>query len=183
MINVEVVDGGVLVAAPWRSNYVLRPDQKTLAESLRLYGWTAPIVASSRTQMIIDGHERWLIAVNDAEVVARDGGKVPVLWVDCDEIEAMMMHVRINRGRGSLYAKPLSNLVRRVLRSGAYDENQLRTVLGMSLDEMELLSDGGFVKSRKIAEHKYSKAWVPVEAPPGAVAPSMSIERPPNADR
>lgn len=182
-MNVDMVNGGVLSAAEWRCTYVLKPDRKVLLESMRTYGWTSPIVVSSRDNVIIDGHERWMIAATDDVISNRDKGLVPVLWVDCDEIEAMLMHVRINRGRGQIQAKPLSTLLRRVVRSGAYEPVDFIKGLGMSTDEIDLLLEGGLIKQRKISTHKYSRAWVPVEAPKGAVIPAMTIERPPNADR
>lgn len=183
MLNIENVSGGVLRPATWRSTYILKPDQKVLAESLRKYGWTSPIVASINTNTIIDGHERWLIAGDDSEIVKRDRGYVPVTWVDCDDIEAMIMHVRLNRARGQLYAKNLSSLLRKIVHSRAYDQRTLGRMLGMSGDEIDLLFDGGLLKSRKVSEHTYSRAWIPIEAPAGATTASMGIERPPNADR
>jgi len=55
--------------------------------------------------------------------------------------------------------------------------------LAMSSDEVDIMMDGTLIKSRKIAEHKYSRAWVPVEAPASATESSAVIERPPNPDR
>jgi hypothetical protein len=182
-MNIENIAGGELSSAPWRSTYTLKPDQRTLVSSLRTYGWLQPIVAQASTGLIIDGHERWKIAAADAEVFKRDKGMVPVLWVECDEVDAMIMHVKVNRSRGIMHASSLSKLLKRILRSGAYESAELKSLLGMSKDEFDLLIAGSFFKTRKISEHTYSKAWVPIEAPPGAISPSANIERPPNADR
>lgn len=182
-MNIEHVPGGSIDPSPWRCTYILKPDRKVLIESMLAYGWTSPILVNSNDGLIIDGHERWLIAGDEPTIQERDRGLVPVLWVDCDEVDAMLMHVRLNRGRGNVQAKPLSDLLRRILRSGGYDQQSLMKALSMTRDEGELLFDGGLVKTRKIATHKYSRAWVPVEAPAGSVIPSMTIERPPNADR
>lgn len=183
MIAVESVSGGVLRPASWRSTYVLKPDLKVLTQSVVDYGWLAPLVVNQRDNTIIDGHQRWLIAANEESVAKRDKGMVPVKWVDCDDIDAMVMHVRLNRGRGMVAAKPLSSLIRKVLRSHKYDEFDLRKILSMSKEEFNLLTDPGLLKSRKLDEHTYSKAWVPVEAPTGSKAVDITIERPPNADR
>jgi hypothetical protein len=51
----------------------------------------------------------------------------------------------------------------------------------MSMIEVDMLLDGSLIKMRKVSEHKYSKAWVPIEAPSGSVE-SIELERPPNAD-
>jgi hypothetical protein len=42
---------------------------------------------------------------------------------------------------------------------------------------------GGLLKQRKIPQHTYSRAWVPVEAPSADKLNAVSIERPPNPDR
>ena len=183
MIDIDYIDGISLLEAPWRTTYVLKPDQKVLVGSLLAYGWISPIIVHRKTRFIIDGCERWKIAADDEKIFKRDRGIVPVVWVDCDEIEAMIMHVRINRGRGQIQAKKLSSLIKKLDRSKKYDHTDLRKIFSMSVDEIDLLFDGGLLKTRKIAKHTYSRAWVPIEAPKGAATPVASIERPPNADR
>lgn len=182
-MNIEMVEIGSLVEAPWRTTYVLKPDQKVLSGSLLDYGWLSPLIAQKGTGKIIDGHERWLIAGDEKQIMRRDRGRVPVTWVDCDDIEAMIMHIRLNRGRGAIQAKKLSTVFKQITRSGKYDKAELKKMFTMSNDEMDLLYDGGLIKTRKLDQHVYSRAWVPIEAPKGAVAPAMSIEKPPNADR
>jgi ParB-like chromosome segregation protein Spo0J len=183
MMNIEDVSGGVLRPATWRSTYILKPDQKVLVQSMVDFGWLSPLVVNSKDNTIIDGHERWVIAANEQAIVERDGGMVPVQWVECDEIDAMLMHVRLNRGRGLLYAKPLSGLLRKVVRSAKYDDVEIRQILGMQREEYDLLLEPSLLKTRKISEHKYSRAWVPVEASPGSTALTVNIERPPNSDQ
>jgi hypothetical protein len=53
----------------------------------------------------------------------------------------------------------------------------------MKSDELQLLIDGSLLKQRKISQHTYSRAWVPVEADAKITEIQMSIEKPPNADR
>ena len=182
-MNIEMVDWDRLSEAPWRTTYVLKPDQKVLVGSLLDYGWLAPLIAHRKSGMIIDGHERWLIAGEEKKIIRRDKGRVPVVWVDCDEVEAMIMHIRLNRGRGAVQAKKLSSVFKQITRSGKYDKQELKKLFTMSTDEMDLLFDGGLIKTRKLDQHVYSRAWVPIEAPKGSSAPAMTIERPPNADR
>lgn len=182
MMNIDVISGGVLRPATWRSTYVLKPDQKVLSQSLSTYGWLSPLVVNQRDNTIIDGHERWMIAGDDRDIAKRDGGMVPVQWVDCDDIDAMVLHVQLNRGRGSIHAKPLSALLRKVMRSRKYDETDIRKILSMGREEFDLLLNPGLLKGQKLDDHTYSRAWVPVEAPAGATAPTIGIERPPNAD-
>jgi hypothetical protein len=43
--------------------------------------------------------------------------------------------------------------------------------------------DGDLIKNRKILEHNYARAWIPIEAPSSKVEDVFVIERPPNPDR
>lgn len=171
--------------APWRIVYVLAPDYRLLKHSLLTYGWVAPVVAQKDTGLVIDGWHRLRLHQSTPDIRKKWGTKVPVLWMDVDDVDARICHVHLNRARGKPIAKALSNLVRDVLASKKYDTDQLRSILGMTFDEMELLADGGdLLKVRKVREHGYSPAWVPVEAAPGTViAPEIQIERPPTKDR
>ena len=169
----------------WRANYVLKPDMRLLAASIRDYGWLAPILVRRADSTIIDGFHRWVAAQNDRQIRARDNDLVPVVQLDIDQVDAMIMHVRLNRARGQLVARPLSEIVRALMRSKKFENFDIARMLEMTSEEFELLSDGTLLKIRKISEHKYSAAWVPVEAPkPGSnIAANLTIERPPNKDR
>ena len=93
------------------------------------------------------------------------------------------MHLQINRGRGILLAHKVSSIIRDLFNSGKYDEKDFDRLLTMKYDELEVLFNPTILKQRKISEHKYSRAWVPVEAPAGTVDNGPTTERPPNADR
>ena len=45
----------------------------------------------------------------------------------------------------------------------------------MTSDEFDVLADGSLVKMRKIKQHSYSPAWVPIESTSGE---DIRIERP-----
>lgn len=182
-IDIEWVDGESLSPAPWRATYVLKPELRVLAESLADYGWLQPIVVQKGTGMIIDGHHRWEIAGSMKIVQKRYKNAVPVVFHDCSDIEARMMHLRLNRGRGTPVAKRVSRIIRDCVSSRKYDEKFLKKKLAMHYEEIDILMDGTLLKSRKVSEHRYSNAWIPVEAPAGTVENASMIERPPNADR
>lgn len=182
-MNIEWVSADNLEGAPWGSTYVLKTDMNVLAQSLHQYGWLSPIVVRKKNNQIIDGYHRWVIAQESPKLVKRDKGKVPVSYVDCDEIDAMILHVRLNRGRGQVLAKSLSFLVKQILRSKKHTPEVLMGMLAMSKDEMRLMMDGSQIKTKKIAEHQYSRAWIPVEAPANLSEQAGFIERPPNKDR
>lgn len=176
------VPASTLQLASWRTTYILKPDLQVLASSLEDYGWLQPLVVQKSKNVIIDGNYRWEVASRLNKLRRETGDSVPVIFVDCDDIEAMLMHARLNRGRGSVVARKLSRIVQQLLRSKKYGEPDLKRSLGMHSDEMDLMVDGSLLKDKKISEHKYSSAWVPVEAPASTKEQAIAIERPPNAD-
>ena len=95
----------------------------------------------------------------------------------------MLMHVRMNRARGEIFAKQFSRLLKKDVLSDKYSDEDLGILLVMSDDEVDLMLSGGLLKQRKIPQHQYSRAWVPVEAPSAEKVETLSLERPPNADR
>lgn len=171
--------------ATWRTGYILRPEYKTLKDSMAEYGWLSPILVKQDDYTIIDGFFRWQLASTDKKVAKKVGGEIPVILVDCDEVDAMIMHVRMNRSKGQPVAKALSRLVKRISFTEKYSEGELQNLLGMGYEEFTVLLDGSLLKNRKLKEYKYSRAWVPVEVAPegAAVSGSISIERPPTPDQ
>lgn len=173
-----IEDWKALKPSSWVTvNHVLRPDMRLLRDSLTTYGWLLPIVVRSEDKAIIDGYHRWMIAAENPDTL---GQEVPVVWVDCDEIDAMVLHVTLNRARGIILNKDLSTLLKRIRRSKKFDDDYLMRALGMTMDEFDLLADGTLIKMRNVKAHRYNKAWVPVET---SSAPSpIPIERPPGKD-
>jgi ParB-like chromosome segregation protein Spo0J len=183
MTNYEMVNTDELKVAPYKATYILRPDLLVLAASLEDFGFIIPIIVHRSTMEVIDGNERLLLAKSQKTIIAKCEGFVPVVFVDCDKYEAMLMHLRINRGRSSIVAKPMSTVIRELIFSGKSNRESLNRQLAMKKDEFDLMLDGNLLKNRKISEHKYSRAWVPVEAPPGTLASMPPMESPPNQDR
>jgi len=181
MTEIANLKPSTLSPAPWRATYMLSPDLSVLARSLNKHGMLSPIVARKDGLTIIDGHERWSLASNNQQVREAVGELIPVQIVDCTEAEAMILHVQMNRGRGTVVSKKLSSLVRKLLLSGAAGENELMSALNMTADEFDLLVDGTIIKHRAIKDHLYSRAWVPIESATKVEEPA--IEAPPNDDR
>lgn len=181
--EIEEVDPSTLTVPSWRATYILRPDLLVLSASLVDFGFIQPIHVSGRTGEIIDGSERYLLATNVKQVMDIVGGKIPVIKHDIGTMEAMEMHLRLNRGRGSVVAKPMSSIIKKLVRNRAANEKSLERTLCMKGNEYSLMIDGTILKSRNIKEYTYSRAWVPVEAPPGTLDKGPAIESPPNSDR
>lgn len=183
----EHVKPETLRPAPWRATHMLRPDLKILTRSIKAWGLFPTAIIVRHDLTIIDGFHRWLCVTTDKELKS-DITTLPIVRSrkeDDSEIEAMVMHVALNLTNGHLVAKRLSDLIKKIMRSGDYTEEDLCERFNMNVDDMDLLLDGTLLKVKKIAEHKYSNAWVPVEAenPTRDTTTHMSIERPPNADR
>lgn len=169
MIDVQDVPITDLSPAPWTATYTLRPDLRQIETSIKGYGILSPIVVKRSGNVIIDG----LARVNIAHKLGWK--EVPVTFLDIDEIDAMLLHVRLNRYRGDTVARRLSIIIRRLLNSERYDMEDLRISLGMTRDEFDVLADGTILKHRKIDQHAYSAAWVPIESSSGE---DVRIERP-----
>jgi len=182
-VKIDMVPMNSIRPASWRATYVLKPDMKVLSKSMMDFGWLSPIVVRRKDSTIIDGFHRWIIAQETEFRKAHKGDLVPVVFVDVDEIDARLMHVRMNRGRGSIVARFLALLLQDVFASRKYSTLEIRRMLGMSNEEIALLEEGSLLKHRKIDEYEYSKAWVPVEVPTVAKQQEVAIERPPNPDR
>jgi hypothetical protein len=182
-MNYEMIDIEDLNVPDYKSTYILRPDLLTLAASLEQHGFIVPLVVHRETMEVIDGNERMLLARNQKTIRTKCEGLAPVVFMDCDRYEAMLMHIQLNRGRGSVLAKPMSAIIRNLTFSGKESRESLNRSLCMKREEFDLMIDSSVIKHRKIAEHKYSRAWVPVEAPPGTISSSPAIESPPNEDR
>lgn len=176
------IDPSLLNPAPWRVNYILKPDLKILVSSIEKYGLLSPIIVQKSSNTIIDGHQR-VIAISQSKILSQKYKKsIPFTEVDLSDIDAMVLHVQINRGRGSVMAKRMSDVVKKICQSRIYSIDELDEMFNMTVQESEMMLDGSLLKMRKIKEHTYSKAWVPIEAPAKS-SDKITLEKPPNRDR
>lgn len=183
MNQIETIKFEDLQIAPFKATHILRPDLLSLSASLRDFGFIIPIVIQKSTNVVIDGNERVLIVRGQKKLLDIVGDTCPVVAIDCDNMEAQMLHLRLNRSRGNLQAKPMSKIIRNLVKSKKYSKSDLGSLLQMKHDELQVLLDGSLLKTKKISEHSYSRAWVPIEADPKITQVPLSIEKPPNADR
>jgi len=183
-MQIEMVPTEELNIPSWNATHILRPDLLVLAESMATDGALSPLIVQRSGSNIIDGSQRLKLILGNKHLLEMFP-EVPVLWKDVSDTKAMVMHVQLNRGRGSVVAKRLSAIVRTLFRSRAMNVVDFKNSFCMKGDELELLLDGTILKQRKVANHRYSRAWVPVEAPPGTIESegSFRAEVPPNQDR
>jgi hypothetical protein len=183
-MKIDFVAIGDLSVPSWNTVYILRPDLLVLADSLSSFGIMSPLVVRKEDNSIIDGSQRYKLIAGNKNLSALFPDGLPVTYVDCDELDAMVLHVQMNRGRGNMVAKQLSSIVRLLKKSRKFDEKDFVKRFCMKFDELELMMNPTIIKQRKISEHNYSRAWVPVEAPPGTVDKMPIVaEAPPNPDR
>ena len=184
-LNIEYVDALALREPKWNSTHILRPDLLVMADSIGTFGIMSPLLVQSSTNVVIDGTQRLRLILGNKHILEKLGGVVPVVYLDVDELDAMVIHVQVNRGRGVMVAKKLSGIVRMLSKTKKFSESDFGRRFAMKFLELELMLDASILKHRDIKNHTYSRAWVPVEAPPGTVesGEGISIERPPNADR
>jgi len=181
-MNVQTVPLRSLAPPKWGTTYIMRPEKLLLRVSMLESGWLQPLVAKASDNTLIDGAKRWEMALSDEKFLMKYGHDVPVVFHEVDEIDAMMLHVRLNRAKGNVHPVGLSRMVKAVIASGKYSERDILNKLIMSNDELDLLLNHGLLKKKHWQEHEYSKAWIPVEVAGGAEQRPV-IERPPNADR
>ena len=154
----------------WGSiTYLVSHDFRRLKNSIELYGILQPIICQEATDCIIDGLHRWRIA----KLLGMP--EVPIVYVDVPDEEAAVMHVVINRNRGVVVNRFLSELIQEMVLVNEVDAEEMQEQLGLNDEEFSLLLDGSLIKMRNIKEHKYSPAWVPIESPTGE---NIMIERP-----
>ena len=183
-MQIEMVSPEELKIPDWHTTYILRPDLLVLAESLGSSGFLSPVVVQKSTGNIIDGSQRVRLVLGNKHL-KEIFSEVPVLYKDVSDTMAMVLHVQMNRGRGSIVAKRLSAIVRTLKKGRIFSVDDFNRMFAMKGDELELMLDGTILKHRKIKNHSYSRAWVPVEAPPGTVEQTNAVktESPPNPDR
>lgn len=184
-MDINYVDENLLRVPQWKATYILRPELLVLSASLAEFGFIQPIHVRKESMEVIDGSERLMLAKNIEDIYQHTEGKIPVIFHDVDLPDAMIMHIRLNRGRGNVVAAKLSEIIRTTKRSRKYSEADFNTLLSMGNEELSLMLDGSVFKARKIKEHSYARAWVPIEAPAKSSksGDGMIIESPPNPDR
>lgn len=183
-MKIEYINPTSLVHPDWNATYILRPDMVTLAASIGEYGLLNPLTVRRGGNEVIDGTQRLRVILNNKYISQKFTDGVPVTFVDCDELDAMIIHLQMNRGRSTIVAKRVSHIVKKLSRSKRLSEKDFERLFSMKYDELELMLDGTIIKHRDIPNYNYSRAWVPVEAPANTIDKGGAIvERPPNDDR
>lgn len=149
-----------LDANDYNPNVCFSPELRLLEHSLLASGWVQPILVD-REGRIIDGFHRWRLAQDSKALRRKYGGFVPVAVLDLDRPQAMLATIRMNRAKGTHVAVRMSAVVRELIDVHGMDPAEIAAGIGATRDEIDLLHQDGVFAAKKIAEHRYSKAWYP----------------------
>lgn len=147
-------------ANEYNPNHVATPEMKLLYESIKLDGYTMPIVTYDQkdgTREIVDGFHRNRIGREHKDINSRIYGYLPVSTIDKAEDERIGSTIRHNRARGTHEIRPMADIVVELSQMG-WDDVKICKRLGMELDEVIRLKQITGLKDA-FANHEFSRSW------------------------
>lgn len=154
----------------YNPNRVAPPEMKLLYESIKVDGYTMPIVCyhnkDKDNYIIVDGFHRYRIMLEYPDIYEREQGMLPVSVINKNLDQRMASTIRHNRARGSHDVDLMSNIVKELHELGRSDA-WISKHLGMDRDEILRLKQitGLAALFRDV---KFGKAWRPAEEEDGA---------------
>ena len=162
--NVQYVKGENVHANEYNPNHVATPEMELLYNSIKLDGYTQPIVAykiNDDEYEIVDGFHRNRVGKEHEDITRRLHGYLPLTIIDKPLDERMGSTIRHNRARGSHQIRSMSEIVLDLSKSGWSDE-EISDKLGMEMDEVLRLKQITGLKEA-FQNHTFSKSWVEFE--------------------
>lgn len=149
----------------YNPNTVAPPEMKLLYESIKIDGYTMPIVCyydkDGDVYIIVDGFHRYRIMLEHSDIYEREKGMLPVSVIDKPIDQRMASTIRHNRARGSHDVDLMSNIVKELHELGRSDA-WISKHLGMDRDEiLRLKQITGLAALFK--DVKFGQAWKPLE--------------------
>ena len=149
----------------YNPNSVAPPEMRLLYESIKIDGYTMPIVCYySKTEdeyVIVDGFHRYRIMLEHRDIYEREKGLLPVSIINKPMDQRMASTVRHNRARGKHDVDLMSNIVKELHELGRSDA-WIAKHLGMDRDEvLRLKQITGLAALFK--DINFGQAWSPVE--------------------
>ena len=123
-------------ANEYNPNKVATPEMNLLYESVKLDGYTQPIVAydlGNGDYEIVDGFHRNRVGREHEDIKERLHGYLPLTIIDKPLDERMGSTIRHNRARGSHQIRSMSDIVLDLSNEGWSDE-EISTKLGMEME-------------------------------------------------
>jgi ParB-like chromosome segregation protein Spo0J len=152
-------------ANEYNPNIVASPEMKLLYLSIKLDGYTQPIVCYNNgdgTYEVVDGFHRNRVGKEYKDINKRIKGYLPIVVIDKPIDERMGSTIRHNRARGTHQIRNMSEVVVDLSKMGWSDEDICKK-MGMELDEVIKLKQ---ISGLKIAfqNHEFSKSWEEFES-------------------
>lgn len=156
------VKADMVEANDYNPNKVAPPEMKLLQHSIRMDGYTQPIVVYDEDHYyeVVDGFHRNRVGKECPDIRERVRGYLPVVLINqdrtdrCDRIAATIRH---NRARGKHVVMGMADIVLELSRRNWSDEKIARE-LGMEPDEvLRLKQITGLAEL--FADKEFSEAW------------------------
>lgn len=152
-------------ANEYNPNKVASPEMELLYKSIKLDGYTQPIVVyklENGNYEVVDGFHRNRVGKEYQDINERIHGYLPVVVIDKPLDERMGSTIRHNRARGTHQIRGMSDIVVELTREG-WSEEEICEKLGMELDEVIRLKQISGLKEA-FANHEFSKSWEEFES-------------------
>jgi len=147
-------------ANEYNPNKVANPEMKLLYQSIKLDGYTMPIVTyklENEAREVVDGFHRNRIVKEHNDIAERTFGRLPVSTINKPLDERMGSTIRHNRARGTHQIRNMSDIVLELTKYG-WSDQEICKKLGMELDEVIRLKQITGLKEA-FANHEFSKSW------------------------
>lgn len=158
--QMQWVERSKLKANDYNPNRVAPTELELLKTSIKLCGWTQPIVIRKSFE-IVDGFHRWTVS-SDPDIAELTDGFVPVVFLEdaVDEAQQIAATIIHNRARGNHGIIPMTDIVRKMKDKHNYTDEELINILGMEQEEVDRLYDYRPM-TEKGSQEEFSKGWVP----------------------
>lgn len=146
----------------YNPNAVAPPEMRLLEHSIKMDGYTQPIVTSSEDgrYIVVDGAHRMRVGKESPFVGKRIKGYLPITQVrqsQTDVKNRMAATIRHNRARGVHGVEPMVDIVADLIRQG-WEDDEVAREIGMDADEvLRYKQHAGLPDLFK--DSQYSKAW------------------------
>ena len=147
-------------ANEYNPNRVASTEMKLLHTSIKLDGYTQPIVAyklDNGEYEVVDGFHRNRVGKEYKDINKRIHGYLPLVILDKPLDERIGSTIRHNRARGTHQIRSRSEIVIDLSKAGWTDEEICKKI-GMELDEVIKLKQITGLKEA-FQNHEFSKSW------------------------
>lgn len=163
--NIQYIKSDYIHANEYNPNHVATPEMELLYNSIKLDGYTQPIVAyriNENEYEIVDGFHRNRVGKEHEDINKRLFNYLPLTIIDKPLDERMGSTIRHNRARGSHQIRSMSDIVLDLSKSGWTDDD-ISNKLGMEMDEVLRLKQITGLKEA-FQNHEFSKSWEEFES-------------------